>query len=78
MTLYSLDILFFLFGTSLFHVQFSLLLFGLHTDFLEADQVVWYSHLFKYFLQFVVILTVKGFGIVKKEVDAFWNSLLFR
>ena len=28
----------------------------------EADQVVWYSHLFKNFPQFVVIHTVKGFS----------------
>ena len=34
--------------------------------------VVWYSHLFKNFPQFVVIHTVKGFGIVNKaEVDVF-------
>ena len=33
-------------------------------------KVVWYSHLFKNFPQFVVIHTVKGFGIVNKaEVD---------
>ena len=32
--------------------------------------MVWYSHLFKNFPQFVVIHTVKGFGIVNKpEVD---------
>ena len=32
--------------------------------------MVWYSHLFKDFLQFVVIHTVKGFGIVNKaEID---------
>ena len=38
----------------------------------EASQVVWYSHLFKNFPQFVVIHTVKGFGIVNKaEVDVF-------
>ena len=30
--------------------------------------MVWYSHLFKNFPQFVVIHTVKGFGIVNKEV----------
>ena len=36
----------------------------------EAGQVVWYSHLFKNFLQFVVIHTVKGFSIVNEaEVD---------
>ena len=28
----------------------------------EADQVVWYSHLFQNFPQFIVIHTVKGFG----------------
>ena len=38
----------------------------------EVGQVVWYSHLFKYFPQFVVIYLVKGFGIVNKaEVDVF-------
>ena len=36
----------------------------------EADQVVWYSHLLKNFPQFVVIHTVKGFGIVN-EADVF-------
>ena len=30
----------------------------------EADQMVWYSHLFQNFPQFVVIHTVKAFGIV--------------
>ena len=46
----------------------------------EAGQVVWYSHLFKNFLQFVVIHTVKGFGIVSKaEVDDFLElSFFFR
>ena len=34
--------------------------------------MVWYSHLFQNFLQFVVIHTVKGFGVVSKaEVDVF-------
>ena len=38
----------------------------------EADQVVWYSHLFQNFPQFMVIHTVKGFGIVNKaEIDVF-------
>ena len=36
----------------------------------EADQVVWYSHLFQNFPQFIVIHTAKGFGIVNKaEID---------
>ena len=34
--------------------------------------MVWYSHLFKKFPQFVVIHTVKGFGVVNKaEIDDF-------
>ena len=34
--------------------------------------MVWYSHLFKIFPWFVVIHTVKGFGIVNKaDVDVF-------
>ena len=38
----------------------------------EAGQVVWYSHLLQNFPQFIVIHTVKGFGIVnKEEIDAF-------
>ena len=38
----------------------------------EAGQVVWYSHLFQNFPQFIVIHIVKGFGIVNKaEVDVF-------
>ena len=38
----------------------------------EAGQVVWYSHLFQNFPKFIVIHTVKGFGIVNKaEVDVF-------
>ena len=38
----------------------------------EAGQVVWYSHLFQNFPEFVVIPIVKGFGIINKaEVDVF-------
>ena len=38
----------------------------------EAGQVVWYSHLFQNFPQFIVIHTLKGFGIVNKaEIDVF-------
>ena len=39
--------------------------------------MIWYSHLFKNFPQFVVIHTVKGFGIVNKaEIDVFSGILL--
>ena len=38
----------------------------------EAGRVVWYTHPFKNFPQFIVIHIVKGFGIVDKaEVDVF-------
>ena len=37
----------------------------------EAGQVVWNSHLFKNFPQFVVFHTVKGFSIATEEVDVF-------
>ena len=44
----------------------------------EAGQVVWYSHFFKNFPQFVVIHTVKGFGVVnKEEVDVFLKLSCF-
>ena len=44
----------------------------------EAGQAVWYSHLFKNFLQFVVIRTVKGFGIANKaEIDVFLELFCF-
>ena len=44
----------------------------------EAGQVVWYSHLFKNCPEFVVVHTVRGFGIVNKaKVVFFWNSLAF-
>ena len=44
----------------------------------EAGKVVWYSHLFKNFLQFVVIHTVKDFGIVNKaEIDVFMELSCF-
>ena len=40
--------------------------------------MVWYSHLFQNFPQFVVILTVKGFDIVNKaDVDVFLELSCF-
>ena len=40
--------------------------------------MVWYSHFFKNFPQFVVIHTVKGFGVVNKaEVDVFLELSCF-
>ena len=44
----------------------------------EAGKVVWYSHLFQNFPQFVVIYTVKGFSIANKaEVDVFMELSCF-
>ena len=70
MTLYSLVILLFQFRTSsmsgsnccfLTHLQVSQ----------ETGKVFWYSHLFKSFLQFVVIHRVKGFSTVSEEEEGF-------
>ena len=44
----------------------------------EANKVVWYSNLLKNFPHFVVIHTVKGFGIVNKaEIDVFLELSCF-
>ena len=44
----------------------------------EAGQVVWYFRLFQDFPQFIVIHTVKGFGIVNKaDVDVFLELSCF-
>ena len=47
----------------------------------EAGQVVWYSHFFYNFTQFIVIHTITGFGIVNKgeiyvflELSCFYND----
>ena len=40
--------------------------------------MVWYSHIFNNFPEFVVIHTVKGFGVVNKaEVDVFLELSCF-
>ena len=44
----------------------------------EANLVFWYSHLFQDFPLFIVIHTVKGFGIVNKaEIDVFLELSCF-
>ena len=44
----------------------------------EAGLVVWYSHLFKKFSQFVVVHIVKGFAMVNKaEIDVFLELSCF-
>ena len=49
--------------------------------FQEASKMIWYSHLLKNFLHFVVIHTIKGFGIVNEadvflELSCFFNDLM--
>ena len=74
--MYSLDVLLFLFGTSLlFHVQFFLTCIQVSQ---AAGEVVWYSHTFQNFPQFIVVDTVKGFGIINKaEIDVFLELSCF-
>ena len=44
----------------------------------EAEEVVWYSHLFQNFPKFIVIHTVEGFGVVNKaEIDVFLELSCF-
>ena len=77
MTTDSLDVLLVLFGASLLlHVQFELLLPGLHTDFSRGS---WSGIPISFrIFQFIVIHTVKGFGRVNKaEIDVFLDFLAF-
>ena len=79
-TIYILDVLFSWFGT-----MSSCSMSSSNCCFLtciqisqEAGQVVFYSHLLKNFPQFVVIHTVKGFGVVNKaKVDVFLELSCF-
>ena len=78
MTIYILDVLLSQFGTSLLvHVQFCYFLTCIQIS-QEAGEEVWSSHLFKNFPKFVVIHTVKDFGIVNKtEIDVFLELSFF-
>ena len=78
-TIYSLDVLLFLFGTSLlFHVQFKLLLPDLHTDFSRGRSGGLVFPSLSEFSEFVVTHTVKGFGTVDKaEIDVFLELSCF-
>ena len=63
----------------LFHVRSELLLLDLHMGF-PGDRIRWSGipMSFKNFPQFVVIHTVKGFGVVNEaEVDAFLEFTCF-
>ena len=75
MTIYSLDVLLFLFGTICCSKSSSDCSF---LTCMQISQVVWYSHLLKNFPQFVVTHRVKNFGVVDKaEVDVFLELSCF-
>ena len=74
MTIYSLDVLLSPFGTGpLFHVCFCCFLTCIQIS-QKVDQVVWYSHLFQNFPQFIVIHTVI---VNKAEIDVFLELSCF-
>ena len=76
-TIYSLDVLLFLFGTSSMTSSNCCFLTCIQI-FQEPGQVVWYSHLFQNFPQFIVIHTVEGFDVVNKsEIDVFLELSCF-
>ena len=67
MTIYSLDVLLFLLEPVCCSMSSSNCCFLTCIQISqEAGQVLWYSYLFQNFPQFLVIHTVKGFGIVSK------------
>ena len=78
MTIYRLDVLLFPFGTSLV-VPCPVLTFASWSAYrFLKRQVVWYSHLLQNFPQFIVIHTVKGFGIINTaEIDVFLKLSCF-
>ena len=78
MTIYSFDVFLSLFETNLLFMSSSNGFLTCIQISQEADKVVWYCHLLKNFPQFVVILTVQGFGIVSKaKVDVFLELSCF-
>ena len=79
MTIYSLVVLLSQFGTSPLSMSVSNCCFLTCIQISqEAGKVIWHSHLSKNFPQFVVIHTVKGFGVVNKaEVDVFLELSCF-
>ena len=79
MTIYSLDVLLFLFGTSLlFHVQFYLLLLDLHTDFSGGRSGGLVLPSPSEFSTVYCDPQAKGFGIVSKaKIDVFLELSCF-
>ena len=79
MTIYSLDVLLFYLEPVSFSMSSSNCCFLTCIQVSqEVGQVVRYSHLFQNFPQFIVVHTVKGFGIVNKaEIDVFLELSCF-
>ena len=79
MTIYSLEVLLFLFGPVCCSMWSSNCCFLTCIEVSqEAGQVVWYFHFLQNFSQFIVIHTVKGIGIVNKaEIDVFLELSCF-
>ena len=79
MTIYSLDVLLFLFGTSLlFHIQFYLLLPDLHTGFSRGGSG---GLVFPSLSEFSTVYCDphKGFGVVNKaEIDIFLEGMMLK
>ena len=74
---YSLPILLSQFWTSpLFHVCFNCCFFTCIQVSQETGKVFWYSHLYKNFLQFIMIHTVKGFSSQWSRSKCFYGILL--
>ena len=77
MTIYSLEILLSQFGTSSMSSSNCCYLTCIRIS-QEAGKVVWYSHVFKNFPQFVVTHKVNGFSIVNEaEIDVFLEFSCF-
>ena len=70
MTIYSLNVFLPQFGTVHCSMPNSYFLTCIQVS-QEAGKVVWYSHIFKNFPQFIVIHTVKEFGVVNKAERCF-------
>ena len=85
MTIYTLDVLLFLWEPVCCSMSISNCCFLTCIQVSqEAGQVGWYSHLSKNFPQFIVIHTVKGFGLVNKaeisvflELSCFFDDLAY-
>ena len=78
MTVYSLDVLLFLFGTSVVHAQFNCCFLTCIQVSQEADQVVWYSHLLKNFPVYCDPHSQRLFGMSSQKscsISPFCNFL---